>query len=148
MASRKTCKVLEVPSATLIYLLTFFVYCHILPKKQCLLFLILFKITLFLSDFPEMAALNSTVLLKTHCGPENVCDQEQQGFCFFPTDALVKSWCQLHVSLLSKSGVTRKKSAWKSAGLQRRQCAIQFNGVRLVLKVDQQTWYKTDFSAR
>lgn len=33
MANRKACKVLEVPSATLIYLLTFYVYCHILPKK-------------------------------------------------------------------------------------------------------------------
>lgn len=42
MANRKASKVLEVPSATLIYLLTSSINCQILSKIQCLLFLIFF----------------------------------------------------------------------------------------------------------
>lgn len=81
-----------------------------------------------------MAALNSTQpnYWKIHCGLEKISDQEQRGFCFFPTDNLVKNWYKLHVCLLSKLGVKCKKSAWKTTGPLRTQWSIQFNGVRLL----------------
>lgn len=67
MANRKACKVLEVPSATLIYLLTFYVYRHILPKKLCLLFLIFFLNNVVHLRFPRDGStkLNSTIAKHT-----------------------------------------------------------------------------------